>query len=77
MYMSADPQRRQIHKTRYCLTYDNQYFEIDVYPFWHDKAIMEIEVREEDTEIRFPDEIKVIREVTGEPEYKNAALAML
>ena len=38
---------------------------------------MEIEVREEDTEIRFPDEIRVIREVTGEPEYKNAALAML
>ena len=74
---NADPKRRTIYKTRYCLTYDNQYFEIDVYPFWHDKAIMEIEVREEDTEIRFPDEIRVIREVTGEPEYKNAALAML
>ena len=74
---NADPKRRTIYKTRYCLTYDNQYFEIDVYPFWHDKAIMEIEVREEDTEIRFPYEIKVIREVTGEPEYKNAALAMI
>ena len=34
---------KQIRKTRYCLTYKNQYFEIDIYPFWNDKAILEIE----------------------------------
>lgn len=74
---NADPKRRTIHKKRYCLSYDNQYFEIDIYPFWNDRAILEIEVREEDTEIRFPEEIKVIREVTGDPAYKNAALALM
>ena len=72
---NADPKRRTIHKKRYCLTYDNQYFEIDIYPFWEDKAILEIELRDEKTPIRFPEEIQVIREVTDDPEYKNAALA--
>jgi len=74
---NADPSRHTIHKKRYCLTYDNQYFEIDIYPFWKDQAILEIELREENEEIRFPEEVHVIREVTGEPEYKNAALAKL
>ena len=34
--------KKQIRKTRYCLTYESQYFEIDIYPFWNDKAIVEI-----------------------------------
>ena len=75
LLMDADPDCRPIRKTRYCLTYDNQYFEIDVYPFWKDKAIMEIELNSENEEIRFPDRIKVIREVTEDDSYKNAALA--
>ena len=40
----ADPKRRTIYKTRYCLEYKNQLFEIDVYPFWSDRAVMEIEL---------------------------------
>ena len=42
--MDADPEKRPIRKTRYCLTYDSHYFAIDLYPFWKDKAIMEIEL---------------------------------
>ncbi|MBO7702852.1 MAG: AAA family ATPase, partial [Solobacterium sp.] len=34
----ADPEKNAIHKTRYYMTYDNQYFEIDLYPFWDDVA---------------------------------------
>ena len=74
---NADPNRRTIHKKRYCLTYDTQYFEIDVYPFWDDQAILEIELRDENTEIRFPENIHVIREVTDDPAFKNAALAKI
>ena len=37
---------------------------------------MEIELRDENTEIRIPKEIKVIREVTDDETFKNAALAM-
>ena len=73
--MEADPAKRPIRKTRYCLTWDNQYFEIDLYPFWNDKAIVEIELSDENADIRFPAAINVIREVTDDASYKNAALA--
>ncbi len=75
--MDADTSKRQIRKTRYCLTFKNQYFEIDVYPFWNDKAIVEIELCDENTEITFPAEIKVIKEVTDDESYKNASLAKI
>ena len=75
--MNVDPTRRPIRKDRYCLMYENQYFEIDIYPFWNDKAIVEIEIREEDQKIAFPKGFKIIREVTDDEAYKNAALAKI
>lgn len=77
LLMDADTQKRQIRKTRYCLTYNNQYIEIDVYPFWNDKAIAEIELSDENEEIKFPNYIKVIKEVTDDDTYKNASLARI
>lgn len=77
LLMEADTSKRQIRKTRYCLTYKNQYFEIDVYPFWNDKAIAEIELRDENAKIVFPKQIKVIREVTDDEAFKNASLAQI
>ena len=77
LLMDADPTRRPIRKDRYCLTYDNQYFEIDVYPFWDDRAIVEIELRDEDQTVRFPEKLRLIREVTDDAAYKNAALARI
>ena len=75
LLMEADPSMHPIRKTRYCLTWEEQYFEIDVYPFWDDKAIVEIELSDENAPIRFPKELKVIREVTGDESYKNYSLA--
>ena len=77
LLMDADPTCRPIRKTRYCLTFDNQYFEIDVYPFWKDKAILEIELADETAQIRFPPSIKVLQEVTQNDAYKNASLAKI
>ena len=77
LLMDADPNCRPIRKTRYCLTFENQYFEIDVYPFWKDKAILEIELANEDAEIRFPKQLRIIREVTEDDSYKNASLARI
>lgn len=71
----ADLNKAPIHKTRYCLTYEQQYFEIDVYPFWQDRAILEIELSQDDQAIVFPPEIHVYREITGEKEYKSTSLA--
>lgn len=77
LLMEADMSRHPIRKTRYCLTYDGQYFEIDVYPFWDDRAIVEIELRNENDEIVMPPQFEVIRDVTDDQSYKNAVLAMM
>ena len=71
----VDPAMREIHKTRYCLTYENQYFEIDVFPCWNDQAMAEIELSHKDVPVVFPPELKVKREVTGNPAYRNAVIA--
>ena len=39
--------------------------------------IAEIELSDENTSIVFPEQIKVIKEVTDDDAYKNAALAKL
>jgi len=72
-----DPEtvKHQIKKTRYCLVYENQYFELDIYPFWTDKAILEIELRNENQEIIMPQNLTVIKEVTEDSEYSNSYLA--
>ena len=73
--LNADPTRGQIIKERYCLCDKNQYFEIDIYPFWDDKAIAEIELISEDQKIELPDFINVIDEVTDNNNFKNFEIA--
>ena len=77
LLVEADPAYRPIHKERYCLSENGLYYEIDIYPEWKDKAIMEIELHSEDQEIVFPEEIDVIREVTSDPAYSNHELARI
>lgn len=71
----ADLSRSVIHKVRYCLEYREQLFEIDVYPFWNDRAIMEIELSDEEQPIFFPPFIEIISEVTADKRYTNSSLA--
>lgn len=75
LLMDADPACRPIRKTRYCLTHNNRYYEIDVYPFRKDRAILEIELSAEDEPVSYPPCVKVLREVTDDPRFRNAALA--
>ena len=75
LLMNADTTKHPIRKTRYCLIYKNQYFEIDIYPFWNDKAIVEIELNDENEEIEFPKQLKLIKEVTNDKKYRNSELA--
>ena len=75
LLINADPNYKPICKNRYCITYMGQYFELDVYPFWTNKAVIELEMTEENKEIVFPDFIKVIKEVTDDPAYGNYSMA--
>ncbi|MBR3429766.1 MAG: AAA family ATPase [Clostridia bacterium] len=77
LLVEADPAYRTIHKKRYCLSENGLYYEIDIYPEWKDKAIMEIELHDEDQKIVFPEEIDVIREVTSDPAYTNHEIARI
>jgi len=73
----ADPACRPIRKQRYCLSENGLYYEIDIYPEWRDKAIMEVELRSEKQEIVFPDCVKVIRDVTDDEAFSNHSLAKI
>ncbi|MCL2664398.1 MAG: AAA family ATPase [Defluviitaleaceae bacterium] len=75
MLMNADTNLKQIRKTRYCLSFSNQYLEVDVYPFWKNKAILEVELTDENQKIIFPQFLKIIKEVTGDERYFNRSLA--
>ena len=65
-----------LHKTRYSLPYDGQVFQLNIYPFWTDKALVKIELNEEEGQVRLPPELKLIREVTGEWAFKDYTLAV-
>lgn len=71
-----DLSRATIEKTRYCIPYAGQTIEVDVYPFWQDRAIAEVEVAEESTVPTLPSFIKVIKDVTYDRRYKNVNLAL-
>lgn len=71
----ADPNLNTIFKTRYAFLYEGQYFELDLYPFDDEKAILETEIKEESQKVYFPHFLKYIKEVTTDPNFKNRNIA--
>ncbi len=66
---------RPVLKTRHTFLYGNQIFEIDVYPQWKNTAIMETELDSRERRVEIPPFIHIIREVTGNKAYSNAAMS--
>ncbi|MDD7516784.1 CYTH domain-containing protein [Ruminococcus flavefaciens] len=64
-----------VEKVRYCFDYHDQLFELDTYPFSDKLAIMELELGSPEQKIDFPDNVKVLREVSDDLRYSNSALA--
>ena len=75
LLQQADPAYRPIRKIRYCLSENGLYYNIDIYPRWDSQALMEIELYGADDEVVFPEGIEVIREVSGEEQFTNPAIA--
>lgn len=67
----ADISHHQISKTRYCFIYKDQYFELDIYPFSKEKAILEIELKDINQTIELPPYIDIVKEVTDDIDYTN------
>jgi CYTH domain-containing protein/predicted ATPase len=70
----ADTSLHQIVKTRYCFVYEKQYFEMDIYPFSDEYAIVEIELNDINENVNLPP-LDFIKDVTDDKNYKNSELA--
>lgn len=71
----ALPDSAEVVKTRYRIPYAGHMLEIDVYPFWSEVAVLEIELTDERDTTPVPPTLSVLREVTAEPLYKNTNIA--
>jgi CYTH domain-containing protein len=69
------PDCKPVGKTRYRIPYEGHILEFDIYPFWNDRAILEIELEREDEGAAIPDYVRIIRDVSADPAYKNRNLA--
>ena len=71
-----DPERNDIYKVRVAIPYEGHIFEIDIYPFWHRQAVMEVELSGEDEKVAFPPFADIIREVSGDKAYSNRSFSL-
>ena len=72
----VQPGCKPLGKTRYRIPYEGHVLEFDLYPFWTDRAILEIELEREDEVPQIPEWVAILRDVTGDRAYKNRLLAM-
>lgn len=62
-------------KTRLTFSFGGYTCEVDVFPFWRDRAFLEIEVESESVTPPVPDFIRVIKDVSKDKAYRNSSLA--
>lgn len=72
----SDKSCAPVEKIRYCFNYSDQLFELDVYPFSNDYAIMELELDFPEQKIYFPECVNVLKDVSDDKRYSNASLAL-
>lgn len=71
----SDPNRKTIEKVRYAVPFGEHIVEIDLYSFWKDRAVLEIELSSETERCALPPYVTLIKEVTDDIRYKNVNLA--
>ncbi len=64
-----------ISKHRHSFELHGFTYEVDIFPFWQDRAYLEIEVESENIHPPIPDFISVIKDVTTDFRYRNTSLA--
>lgn len=73
--LRRDPARCTIEKRRWRIPYEKHLLEIDVYPFWRDAAVLEIELADESDIAACPDWVEVLADVTADVRFKNVSIA--
>lgn len=78
-YLEIMKKKRQgfntISKIRYVFDYSGFTYEVDVFPFWRDRAFMECEMKSEDTAVPIPPCVHIIKDVSEDKRYRNSYLA--
>lgn len=64
-----------LSKIRHSFNLNGFTYEVDVFPFWKDRAFLEIEVESEDIKPPVPPFLSVVRDVTADPRYRNFSLS--
>lgn len=75
LLFEIDDNLQPILKKRFTFTFENQFFELDIFNFEKEYALLEIELESEDSEISLPFEFKNSFEVTNNPNFKNSQIA--
>lgn len=70
-----DPDLNVTDKMRYSFINDDSFYKLDVYDFDQTKGILSTETRTDETEAKVPEYVRVIKDVTGDKNYKNYYLA--
>ena len=65
---------KPIRKARYCFTYNNQYYKLDVFDEPKDMIILETELTNVNKKLEIPDFINVKQDITNDLEYRNVNL---
>ena len=77
LLQQADPYRATIHKTRRSFIWKGQYFEIDSFHEPVDNLVLlETKGVAQTEDVNFPPFLKVIEDVTGNPQYYNYNIAL-
>lgn len=71
--MDCDLSLHSVRKTKYRFSWSARSMAIDVYPFSKDRAVLFVYGAE--GECTLPPQLRVIRDITGDPAYKNRQLA--
>lgn len=75
LLLRADPTCETVRKTRFVLPGEGVFYEIDVFPFWKDKAFLEVELEREEQSVFLPDLVTVLADVSRDKNYTNHAIA--
>lgn len=70
----TDPDLKVINKDRHSFISDNLFFKLDIFDFDKSMGLLSVQVGE-DQDVRIPDYIKVVKDVSDNRSYKNYHLA--
>ncbi len=75
-YKNRLKNRNVIEKTRFVIQKNGFNYEIDVFPFWKNQALMEIELENENVMPPELEGIEIVSDVTFDAEYSNFAISL-